>query len=235
MIGAVAPTEAGKLLLALESDLASFDFETGQLALHQALQNNDSAIRCNDGKVGPNGHFWIGTMHKELLSGAGALYRISPDFQRSRMVSNTTISNGMAWSSDNKTFYYIDSEAYEIWQFDYDRDTGDITNRTIACKVPQTYGAADGMCIDTEDMLWVAHWGGHCVRRWNPKSGQVLEKVDVEAPHVTCCCFGGKNLDTLYITTAKSGMTGGPIRKISKKRWPVYLPSGSERHPHKLF
>ena len=63
------------------------------------------------------------------------------------------------------------------------------------------------MCIDEEDMLWVAHWGGNCVRRWNPFTGKAIDKIDVPAPHVTSCCFGGENLKTLYITTARSGLS----------------------------
>ncbi|HET8735696.1 MAG TPA: SMP-30/gluconolactonase/LRE family protein [Pricia sp.] len=214
MIGAVAPTQTGRLLLALESDLASFDFETNAITWHRALQNNDPDLRCNDGKVGPNGHFWIGTMHKEEHSGAGALYKVSPDFRVSTEIPNTTISNGMAWSSDHSVFYYIDSPTHEVWRFDYDVATGGISNKKVALSVPEAYGTPDGMCSDTEGMLWIAHWGGNCVRRWNPDTGEVLEKVEVDAPHVTCCCFGGKDLDTLYITTARSGMTNAALEKF---------------------
>lgn len=213
MIGAAAPTETGKLLLALESDVATFDLKTERLEWYKALQNSHPDIRCNDGKVGPNGHFWIGTMHKQGHSGKGCLYRVAPDFKTSTLLRNTTISNGMAWSLDNTAYYYIDTEAFEIWRFDYDIATGEITKKTVAFKVPDTYGGADGMCIDAEGMLWISHWGGHCVRRWHPETGEVLEMIEVDAPQVTCCCFGGKDLDTLYITTARSGLTEAQLEE----------------------
>jgi len=216
MIGAVAPTETGRLLLALESGLASCNFETEEFLRHSALQNTDPSMRCNDGKTGPNGNFWIGTMHKEARSDAGALYRVSPDFHTSMVIPNTSISNGMAWSADFGTFYYIDTETHEVWRFDYNAESGHISNEAVAFSVPEEFGGADGMCIDSEDMLWIAHWGGNCVRRWNPATGEVLEKVEVDAPHVTCCCFGGQHLDTLYITTARSGLTEKQLEDFPK-------------------
>jgi sugar lactone lactonase YvrE len=153
-------------------------------------------------------------MHKELHFGAGALYRVSPDFRGSKKISNTSISNGMAWSSDHTTFFYIDTPTHEVWRFDYKLETGEISNKSIAFSIPESYGSPDGMCIDSEDMLWIAHWGGNCVRRWNPNTGKVLEKIEVDAPHVTCCCFGGKDLDTLYITTARSGLSEARLEEF---------------------
>ena len=82
--------------------------------------------------------------------------------------------------------------------------------------MPEAYGSPDGMCIDSEGKLWIAHWGGHCVRLWNPKTADVLQKVEVDASHVTSCCFGGKNLDTLYITTARSGLSKNQLKEFPK-------------------
>ena len=113
----------------------------------------------------------------------------------------------MAWSPDHKWFYFIDTAEYVVYRYAYDVETGDISNKEVLFEIPKSYGGADGMCIDAEGMLWIAHWGGSCVRRWDPTSAEVIEIVEVNAPHVTSCCFGGKNLNTLYITTARSGMT----------------------------
>lgn len=206
MIGAAVPMENGNLLLAMEKGLASFDFEKGQLTKLGVLENSNPKIRFNDGKVGPKGNFWIGTMEKNCAPKAGNFFRIASNLQSSLQIPNTSVSNGMAWSSDKKTFYYIDSPTFEIRAFDFDLDNGAISNARSVVKVPKEYGSPDGMSIDEEDMLWVAHWGGNCIRRWNPKTGKVLEKIEVEAPHVTSCCFGGKDLKTLYITTARSGL-----------------------------
>lgn len=213
MIGAAVPKSDGNLLLAMEEGLASFDLKTQKLAKHGVLENSNYSLRFNDGKVGPDGAFWIGTMDKNCAPNAGNFYRVNPDFMVSLQIPRTSISNGMAWTSDKKTFYYIDSANFEIRAFDFDAENSSIANGKSVVVIPEAYGTPDGMCIDEEDMLWVAHWGGNCVRRWNPKTGKVLEKIEVPAPHVTSCCFGGKDLKTLYITTAKSGLNGQQFEK----------------------
>lgn len=214
MIGVAVPAESGSLLLALESGLATFNPETGKLTEHQVLENQDSKMRYNDGKTAPNGHFWIGSMHKETLPKTGNLYGVDDGFNSQIKIPKTTISNGMAWSSDSKTFYFIDSPTYEVCAYDFDPVGSSLSNKKSVLKVPEISGAPDGMCIDSEGMLWIAHWGGNCVRRWNPETGEVLEIVDVDAPLVTSCCFGGKELDTLYITTARSGLTDSQLEEF---------------------
>ena len=213
MIGSAVPTTTGRILMALESGLSLFDLKESKSSFLGILENNGPNMRYNDGKVSPNGDFWIGSMHKEFVPKTGNLYSITQHYEKSVQIQNTTISNGMAWSADQKTFYFIDSPSFEVKSYDYNSKTGAISNPRTAFKIPESYGAPDGMSIDAEDTLWVAHWGGGCVRRWNPTTGEVLQKVEVPAPHVTSCCFGGKNLDTLYITSAKSGMSEEQIKK----------------------
>lgn len=207
MIGAVAPSGEGSLLLAVEKGLAVFHPKTARLHSLGVLKNTDNRIRFNDGKVGPDKAFWVGTMDKECAPRAGNLFRVDTRLRTSLKLANTSISNGLAWTSDQKTFYYIDSDTYAIRAFDFDIGNGGISKETTVIDVPESYGTPDGMCIDSEDMLWVAHWGGHCVRQWNPKTGKVVATIAVEAPHVTSCCFGGPHLNTLFITTARSGLT----------------------------
>lgn len=214
MIGAAVPMKNGKLLLAMEKGLASFDLKNGQLTKIGVLENSDSKIRFNDGKVGPAGNFWIGTMDKSCASEAGNFFRVTTDHKSSLQIPKTSVSNGMAWSSDNKTLYYIDSPTFEIRAFNFDLKNGRISNGKTVVEVPEEFGSPDGMSIDEEDMLWVAHWGGNCIRRWNPKTGKVLEKIEVDAPHVTSCCFGGANLKTLYITTARSGLDDNQLKEF---------------------
>ncbi len=214
MIGAAVPTISGKMLLALESGLATFDLEKEKLTWHYVLENNDSSMRFNDGKVSPNGDFWIGSMHKQFIQKTGNLYCVAPNFETSIKIQKTTISNGMAWTSDNKKFYFIDSPTHQIRSYDFNVATSQLSNDEIGFKIPEDFGSPDGMCIDSENMLWVAHWGGSCIRRWNPKTGQVLKQIDVPAPHVTSCCFGGEDLKTLYITTARSGLNDEQLKKF---------------------
>lgn len=214
MLGAVVPIENGTVLLALESGLTTFDLANEELIRLPVLKNSNPEMRYNDGKVDPNGNFWIGSMHKKAAPKMGNLYRVDPQMNTTQHIADTSISNGMVWTSDQKTFYYIDTTAYEVWRYDYDIATSEITNKQVAFSIPQDFGGPDGMSIDSEDMLWIAHWGGNCIRRWNPNTGEVLEQVEVSAPHVTSCCFGGNDLKTLYITTARSGLSQSQLEEF---------------------
>ncbi|MBM1105199.1 SMP-30/gluconolactonase/LRE family protein [Aurantibacter crassamenti] len=214
MIGAAVPKKNGQLLLAMEKGLASFDPGSKELTKHGVLENSNPNIRFNDGKVGPKGNFWVGTMDKNCAPNAGNFYHISQNFEVTKKIPNTSVSNGLAWSSDNKTLYYIDSPSFKFQTFDFNIENNTITNEKTVINVPEEFGSPDGMSIDEEGMLWVAHWGGNCIRRWNPKTGEILLKIDVDAPHVTSCCFGGPDLKTLYITTARSGLSESQLKKF---------------------
>jgi sugar lactone lactonase YvrE len=214
MVGAAVPMNNGNLLMALESGMAEFGIESGKLAAMGLLANSDPEMRFNDGKVSPNGHFWIGSMHKKFYPKSGNLHRVSKNRHTAVLVRETTISNGMAWTADRKTFYYIDSPTFQVMAFDFDTSTDSLSNQRVAFTVPNDYGSPDGMCIDIENKLWIGHWGGNQVRRWDPDTGNVLESVWVEAPHVTSCCFGGKQLDSLYITTARSGLNKAELKQF---------------------
>ena len=133
-----------------------------------------------------------------------------------KQLGQLTISNGMAWTEDNETFYFIDTPTREIKAFHYDLETGEIEFIRIAVEIPEELGMPDGMCVDREGMLWVAHYGGAGVYRWNPETGKLLEKIDIPAPHVTSCCFGGENLDHLFITTAQENLSAEDIKKYPK-------------------
>jgi sugar lactone lactonase YvrE len=166
--------------------------------------------RFNDGKCDPAGRFWVGSMGPRYQA---SLYRITANGTCDKMVDSVTISNGIVWTADKKTMYYIDTNTGEVRAFDYDNSTGDIANSRVVIKFPSGIGMPDGMSIDAEGMLWIAHWGGYCVGRWNPATGKMIAKIEVPAPNVTSCAFSGKNLDVLYITTASTGMSANDLIK----------------------
>lgn len=197
----------GSLILGLDRKLASFNLETKELTWLLEVEPEESLHRFNDGKVDPEGRIWIGTLSTKFTKGAGSLYCIDQDLTPQKKLSKLTISNGMAWTKDSHTFYFIDSPTQQIQEFIFDKDTGAIEFKRIAVEVPQEIGTPDGMCIDQEGMLWVAHYGGSGVYRWNPNSGELMDKIGLPVPHVTSCCFGGKNLDYLLITTAQENLT----------------------------
>ncbi len=206
-VGAVVPRARGGLMLAVQSGLASFDRESDRLALVATPEADVPGNRFNDGKCDPSGRFWAGTMDAGCAPGRGALYRLDADMSVHRVIGNVSISNGLAWSLDRRVLYYIDSPTAVVAAFDYDDTTGAITRRREVVTVPKKLEAPDGMTIDSEGMLWVAHWGPGAVCRWNPDDGSLLERIDVPAAHVTSCAFGGEDLGDLYITTARADRT----------------------------
>lgn len=203
----------GKLILGIGRKLANFDPKTEELKWIGEVESEIPLNRFNDGKVDSSGRIWIGTLSTMFTQGAGSLYRIGQDLKPSKMLSNLTISNGMAWTEDNRTLYFIDSPTQQINEYEFNLESGEINFKRLAVEVPKSLGTPDGMCIDREGMLWVAHYGGSGVYRWNPNSGQLLEKIELPVPHVTSCCFGGENLDLLLITTAQENLSPEDLKK----------------------
>ncbi|WP_303310997.1 SMP-30/gluconolactonase/LRE family protein [Hymenobacter sp. BT730] len=205
-VGSAAPMHHGRVLLALQSGIHQLHLDTGQLTL---LVNplTDPSLRFNDGKCDPAGRFWVGTCDMQLRTGTGTLYRLDPDGSLHVMLRGITTSNGIAWSLDHSTMYFIDSPTLRVQAFDYDKASGSISNaRTIVRIAPET-GVPDGMTIDREGMLWVAVWGGGAVHRYHPGTGALLQVITVPAPFTTSCTFGGPDLQTLYITSARKELS----------------------------
>ena len=212
MIGALALMEGGALLLATTDGFLECDPGTGEAAPLEVPVPIAPGLRFNDGKCDPAGRFWVGTMHVDALPERGALYCLAPggDAQRKEVqkkMAPTTISNGLAWSRDGAVMYYIDSATREIAAFDFDVEAGRLANRRIAVDVPEEMGTPDGMTIDREGALWVAHWGGSQVVRWDPARGEALRRVPFPVTQVSSCTFGGPRLDRLYVTSARKGLT----------------------------
>jgi sugar lactone lactonase YvrE len=134
------------------------------------------------------------------------LYRLGADLRPARILTGVTISNGLGWSPDHRTMYYIDSATYGIDAFDVDVETGDVANRRRQMELPRDWGLPDGMTVDAEGLLWVAFWGGFAVRRLAP-DGRVASLVRFRVTHVTSCAFGGDDLGDLYVTSARGETT----------------------------
>ncbi len=206
MIGTVAPHAAGGLLLAFQSGFAVFDPATGKLDEWETIDPSPST-RFNDGKCDPAGRFWCGSMDLQEERPFGTLYRNEPNRQASAMLRDVTISNGMGWSLDRKTMYYIDSPTKQVSAFDFDLESGEIGNRRTAIQLAEQDGWPDGMTTDAEGKIWLAEWGAGRVGRWDAERGERLLTQAVPAPHTSACCFGGTDLKDLYITTARKGLT----------------------------
>jgi sugar lactone lactonase YvrE len=207
MVGAVGLRRRGGLVAALEHGFATIDLPSGRVERLQDPEPDRPGNRFNDGKCGPDGHFWAGTMARDQTPEQGSLYCLEPDGSVQRKVSNVTVSNGLAWDESAGCMYYVDSPTQCVYAFDYEAATGTLSNRRVAVQIPEEQGTPDGLALDERGMLWVAQWGGARVGRWNPRSGEQLMAVDVPATQVSSCAFGGQQGTQLFITTAREGLS----------------------------
>ncbi len=213
MVGSIAICSDGTFIAGLKSGFAFIDRESKKI---QRITDPEAHLpnnRFNDGKVDPEGRFWAGTLSLTEEPKAGNLYVLEKDLSVSKKIGSVTISNGLAWSPDQKTMYYIDTPTSEIVSFHYEKGTGEISDRKVIIKIPRQDGYPDGMTIDSEGMLWIAHWDGWQVSRWNPQTGEKINKISMPVARVTSCTFGGDNLEDLYITTARKELTEEQLEK----------------------
>lgn len=160
------------------------------------------SVRMNEGGCDPDGRFYCGSMAYDETPGAASLYRLDPDGHVSTVFGDLTISNGLDWSPDGRTAFYVDSATGRIDVMDYDSG-GELTNRRAFATVES--GAPDGLTVDAEGGVWVAIWGGSAVLRFDPR-GTLTETVHLPASRVTACTFGGPDLTDLFITTSREGL-----------------------------
>nr|WP_199077491.1 SMP-30/gluconolactonase/LRE family protein [Pedobacter sp. ASV19] len=204
-VGTVVPVSADTLLVALQGSLGLLNFKNGEFKELTTIEQEITTNRSNDGKCDPAGRLWVGTMDVNARLHQGALYCFDGNLKK--VIGQTSVSNGLCWTRDHQTMYYIDSFEYNIRAYDFDLKNGLISNERIVVRTTDTDVIPDGMCIDEEGMLWVAMWGGGCVNRYDPATGAMTGKVNVGVPLVTSCALGGKNMQQLFITTASKGLS----------------------------
>ncbi|WP_027945029.1 SMP-30/gluconolactonase/LRE family protein [Amycolatopsis taiwanensis] len=201
---ALRPYSDGRAVLAVERGFAFADASLGEVRPLGEVWS-DPGIRMNDGGCDPDGRFYCGSMAYAETPGAGRLYRLDPDGSVTTVLTAVTISNGLAWSPDGGTAYYIDSPTRRVDAFDYD---GELSGRRAVVRVPEEAGMPDGMTVDADGRLWVALWGGGAVHCYTP-DGKLTDRVELPVTQVTACAFGGPELDELYITTSRQGIEEG--------------------------
>jgi sugar lactone lactonase YvrE len=210
--GAVVRRASGGLLAATAEGFAFVDPATGKASAILDPEAHMPGNRFNDGKCDSRGRFWAGTMAVSETGREGSLYRLDADLGCSRLLEGIGISNGLAWSLDDRILYYIDTPTRRVDAFDFDAETGGLSRRRVAFALPPSMGYPDGMTIDEEGMLWIALWDGWGLGRWDPLEGRQIGRVELPVARVSSCAFGGSasgegGLDRLYVTTARAGLS----------------------------
>ncbi|XP_073955501.1 regucalcin-like isoform X2 [Choristoneura fumiferana] len=173
------------------------------------VDQDNPGNRFNDAKADPRGRLFAGTMGNEYEPGKfdlkkGSLYRMDPDGKVHKVATGIDISNGLCWDVKEKAFYFADSFEYDVRRYDYDIETGNISNPRLVFNYAQhgLEGIVDGMTIDTDGNLWIANFDGHQILQVDPRKGKLLRKIRIPALQVTSATFGGPALDVLYVTSA---------------------------------
>jgi sugar lactone lactonase YvrE len=211
-LGTVALREAGGLVGAFKDGFAFIDDETGAVTPIADPEAHLPGNRFNDGGVDAAGRFWAGTMDDAEKAPTGHLYRLDPGGHVATFESHIAITNGVDWSLDGRTLYFVDTVGGTIFAYEFDPAAGRPGARRVFAQVPPADGHPDGLVVDAEDHVWGAHWGGARLTRYRP-DGTVERVLDMPAPQVTSACFGGPALDVLYVTSAAIGLDAAALAK----------------------
>jgi sugar lactone lactonase YvrE len=208
-LGVAAQREAGGFVLAVAEGFALLDRATGAVEVVAPLEHAEPGMRMNDGAVDSAGRFWAGSMASDERP-VGVLYRLDPDGRTTAVLDGISISNGIGWSPDDRTMYFVDTTTQRVDALDFDAATGAVENRRPLAEFPVEAGMPDGLTVDAEGFLWVAFWDGACIRRIAP-DGEVTATLGFPATQVTSAAFAGPDLRDLYVTSARTGLTAaGP-------------------------
>lgn len=205
------PRKSGGYVAGVARSIVALDWSTQMTTPLVEVDEDKPNNRLNDGKVDPVGRLLAGTMGKEVRPAEvqrqqGSLFSVNSDLTVTKHLGQVDISNGLDWSLDQKTFFYIDSLSLTVDAFDYDSDTGLIGNRRVVYRMDEGEGLPDGMTVDSEGRLWVACYNGGRVINIDPVTGMRLQTVSLPVMKTTSCCFGGPDYSDLYVTSASLGL-----------------------------
>lgn len=209
VIGTVVIGEDSSPVIAQGCGVGVFDVGASRVTNSTLVEPRGKGYRLNDGKCDPRGRLWVGTIVEDGPEGSAELYCVELGASASvkprvtSLLSGVTISNGLVWANEGRTFYYIDTPTQQVFAFDCDLQSLRLSNRRAVFEFPSDMGSPDGMTVDAEGQLWIALFGGRGVVRLDPVRSELTGRVDVGAKNVTSCAFGGPHMNTLFISTAR--------------------------------
>jgi len=202
--GFIAFREKGGMVCGTENGFYFCNPGSGEIEFITHPEEGKEGARFNDGKVDRMGRLWAGTMTPH--DATSALYRLDTNLKVSKMVDKVTISNGIGWSPDNSLMYYADSNRYVIYCFDFDIQSGEISNRRTFAQMDASQGVPDGLTVDSEGYVWCAIYNGWKVMRFTP-GGEISTEIKMPVSRPSSCTFGGVGMDELYITSISEGLS----------------------------
>ncbi|EXG83185.1 SMP-30/gluconolactonase/LRE family protein [Saccharibacillus sacchari] len=232
--GAAVGFSDRKVVLALESGFAYYDLDTRETTpIHDPENREDN--RFNDGKCDAAGRFWAGTMSLVGKDKQGGFYCLDRDLSVRHIFGDVSTSNGLGWSPDGTVMYYIDTGTRKVQAFEFDVDAGTLGAERTVVSFEHEEGWPDGMTVDADGNLWIAHYGGSRVSKWDPVAGLKLEEIMLPAQNVTSCAFGGTDYRELYITTAADGVSDEDRAKLPLTGALFVCRPGAQGQPMHVF
>jgi len=205
LAGSLAVRRDGGLVFAFRAGFALMDTPGGEVRWLPTPGNDFTEARFNDGKTDRAGRFWTGAMDRKLHRPVGDLFSLDANHAVRRFPAAVTISNGIGFSPDNRTLYHADTPSRNIYAWDFDLASGDLANRRVFAQVEAGHGGPDGLTVDAEGGVWSVQIERWCIHRYDP-AGRLERVVKVPVQYPTSVMFGGPDLATLYITTARMNL-----------------------------
>ncbi|WP_262270825.1 SMP-30/gluconolactonase/LRE family protein [Microvirga yunnanensis] len=228
------PRKAGGFIAGMQNEVRAIDPASNESMVLARPETGRPGNRFNDGKCDRRGRLWAGTLAIDTTPGQGSLWRLDPDGRVHEMDRGFHVSNGLGWSPDDRLFYFTDTAKQTIYVYDFDSKTGSIENRRIFVTVPESEGKPDGLTIDAEGFVWSAHWDGWCVTRYDPK-GRVERVINLPVPRPTSCVFGGAEMQTLFVTSARIRLSAGQIADAPLSGSVFAIETGIKGLPENVF
>lgn len=205
-IGALALTDKGNLIFTQDAGVAVLDRTSLRVTHNSKLAITLSSYRFNDGACDPQGRFITGLMDEGHSRNTGKFYRYDAGLNASVIMDGISLPNGLAWTSQGDELLFVDSVARTLYRAPYSANGNALQKLSVFARTPEELGRPDGLALDVEGNLWVCQFNGSCVLQYD-RHGVLLQALPMPVPRPTSCCFGGPDMRTLYITTAKFGMS----------------------------